>query len=380
MAKSDYYEVLGVSKSASADEIKKAYRKLALKHHPDKNKGDKAAEAKFKEASEAYHVLSDKGRRTNYDQFGHAAFEGAGGRGGFSNFDFSSTFSDIFGSDIFDDFFEGFGGTRGKGRRRSSDFRGEDLRYDLSISLEDAYNGKKQEINFSSSDKCITCNGSGAEPGSKPISCSTCGGHGQVRSSQGFFTIQQTCSDCAGSGEQISSSCKKCRGIGKKQSKKKIFTNIPKGVDDGTRIRLSGKGEAGIKGGGNGDLYIFVSIKNHSIFKRSEENLFFEFPISLADASLGASVEVPTIDGGKAKVKIPSGTQNGKQFRLKGKGMPMMRSKNYGDLYIQAITEVPVSLTKEQKNLLEQFKKLEDTKTNPIMKDFFEKAKRFWKN
>ena len=381
MAKRDYYEVLGVINSASAEEIKKAYRKSALKYHPDRNKGDKAAEAKFKEASEAYHVLSDKERRTNYDQFGHAAFEGASGRGGFSNFDFSNIFSDIFGSaDPFDDFFEGFGGTRRRGRRRSVDYRGEDLRYDLSISLEDAYNGKKQEINFSSSDKCEKCDGYGAEPGSKPISCSSCGGQGQVRSSQGFFTIQQTCPECAGSGEQISEPCKGCRGVGKKHSKKKISTNIPKGVDDGTRIRLSGKGEAGIKGAGSGDLYIFISIKPHSIFKRSEENLFFEFPISLADAALGATVEVPTIDGGKSKVKIPSGTQNGTQFRLKGKGMPMMRNRNYGDLYIRAITEVPVSLTKEQKNLLEQFKKLEDAKTNPIMKDFFEKAKRFWKN
>ena len=377
MAKRDYYEVLGVIKSASADEIKKSYRKLALKYHPDKNKGDKASEAKFKEASEAYHVLSDKNRRNNYDQFGHAAFEGTGGWGGFSNFDFSNIFSDIFGSDPFDDFFEGFGRSR---RRRSSDFRGVDLRYDLSISLEEAYNGKKQEINFSSSDKCGTCNGSGAEPGSKPISCSTCGGQGQVRSSQGFFTIQQTCPDCAGAGEQISDPCKNCRGVGKKQTRKKIFTNIPKGVDEGTRIRLSGKGEAGIKGGGNGDLYIFVTIKNHSIFKRSEENLFYEFPISLTDASLGTTVEVPTIDGGKAKVKIPAGTQNGKQFRLKGKGMPMMRNRSYGDLYIRATTEVPVSLTKEQKRLLEEFKKLEDSKTNPIMKDFIEKAKRFWKN
>ncbi len=380
MAKKDYYEVLGVLKSASSEEIKKAYRKLALKYHPDKNKNDKGAEAKFKEASEAYHVLSDKERRKNYDQFGHAAFEGAGGRGGFSNFDFTNAFSDIFGSDIFDDFFDGFGGSRRRGRRRSSDFRGADLRYDLSISLEDAYHGKKQEISFSSSDKCGRCSGHGSEPGSKPIACSSCGGHGQVRSSQGFFTIQQTCPECAGSGEQISSPCKECRGIGKKQSKKKISTNIPKGVDDGTRIRLSGKGEAGIKGGGNGDLYIFVSVKSHSIFKRSEENLFFEFPISLADAALGTTIEVPTIDGGKAKVKIPAGTQHGKQFRLKGKGMPLMRNKDYGDLYIQAITEVPASLTKEQKNLLEQFKKLEDSKSNPIMKDFFEKAKRFWKN
>jgi len=380
MSKKDYYEVLGVIKSASAEEIKKAYRKLALKYHPDKNKGDKTAENKFKEASEAYHVLSDKERRSNYDQFGHAAFEGSGGRGGFSNFDFTSAFSDIFGSDIFEDFFDGFGSTRGRGRRRSSNFRGADLRYDLSISLEDAYNGKKQEINFSSNDKCVTCDGSGAEPGSKPVSCSSCGGHGQVRSSQGFFTIQQTCPECAGSGEQISNPCKDCRGMGKKQSRKKIFASIPKGVDDGTRIRLSGKGEAGIRGGGNGDLYIFVSIKNHNIFKRSDENLFFEFPISLADSALGTTIEVPTIDGGKAKVKIPPGTQNGKQFRLKGKGMPIIRNRGYGDLYIQAITEVPVSLTKEQKNLLEQFKKLEDSKTNPVIKDFFEKAKKFWRN
>jgi molecular chaperone DnaJ len=374
MAKRDYYEILGTSKSATPEEIKKAYRKSAFKYHPDKNKGDKAAEAKFKEASEAYHILSDKERKVNYDQFGHAAFENSGGRGGFSNSDFSSSFSDIF-----EDFFDGFGETRGR-RGRSQDSRGADLRFDLSISLEEAYNGKKQEINFSSSDKCEICSGSGAEPGSKPISCSACGGRGQVRSNQGFFTIQQTCPECSGDGEQISSPCKECRGLGKQQSKKKIFTNIPKGVDDGTRIRLSGKGEAGTKGGGNGDLYIFVTIKNHNIFKRSEENLFYEFPISLSDAALGATVEVPTLDGGKAKVKIPAGTQNGKQFRLKGKGMPIMRNKEYGDLYIQATTEVPVSLTKEQKKLLEQFKKLEDNKTNPFVKDFFEKAKKFWEN
>jgi len=380
MAKKDYYEVLGVIKSSSPEEIKKAYRKLALKYHPDRNKGDKTAESKFKEASEAYHVLSDKERRTNYDQFGHAAFEGSGGKSGFSNFDFSHAFSDIFGSDIFDDFFEGFGGTGRSRQRKSSDFRGNDLRFDLPISLEDAYHGKKQEINFASSEKCERCKGYGSEPGSKPVSCSTCGGQGRVRSSQGFFTIQQTCPECSGSGEQISDPCRECRGIGKKQAKKKISTNIPKGVDDGTRIRLSGKGEAGIKGGGNGDLYIFVSVEPHSIFKRSEENLFFEFPISLADAALGTTVDVPTIDGGKAKVKIPPGTQNGKQFRLRGKGMPIIRNKNYGDLYIRAITEVPISLTKEQKSLLEQFKKLEDTKTNPIIKNFFEKAKRFWKN
>ena len=378
MAKRDYYEVLGVIKSTSPEDIKKAYRKSALKYHPDKNKGDKASENKFKEASEAYHVLSDKKRRKNYDQFGHAAFEGGPGRGGFENFDFSQ-FSTSF-SDIFEDFFEGFGETRGRRQGRSSSFRGEDLRYDLSISLEDAYHGKKHEINFSSSEKCGRCDGYGGEPGSKPVSCSMCGGQGQVRSSQGFFTIQQTCPECSGSGEQISSPCKECRGMGKKQTRKKIFTNIPKGVDDGTRIRLSGKGEAGIKGGVNGDLYIFVSIEAHSIFQRSEENLFYEFPISLADATLGTTVEVPTIDGEKAKVKIPAGTQNAKQFRLRGKGMPIIRDKDYGDLYIRAVTEVPVSLNKAQKNLLEQFKKLEDTKTNPSIKNFFEKAKRFWKS
>ena len=378
MAKRDYYEILGTDKSASPEEIKKAYRKSALKYHPDKNKGDKVAESKFKEASEAYHILSDKERKANYDQFGHAAFEGAGGRGGFSNQNFSSAFSDIFGSGVFDDFFEGFGETRGRRRGRTSDFRGTDLRYDLSISLEDAYGGKKQNISFSSSETCETCKGYCAEPGSKPSSCSACGGLGQVRSNQGFFTVQQTCGQCGGSGELITTPCKECRGNGKKQAKKNITMTIPKGVDDGTRIRLSGKGEAGIKGGGNGDLYIFVSVESHSIFKRSDENLFFEFPISLTDAALGTTIQVPTIDGGKSKVKIPAGTQNGKQFRLKEKGMPIMRSKNFGDLYIRAITEVPVSLTKEQKTLLESFKKLEDSKTNPSIKNFFEKAKKFW--
>ena len=380
MAKRDYYEVLGVNKSNSPEDIKKAYRKLALKYHPDRNKDDKASETKFKEASEAYHILSDKERKSNYDQFGHAAFENSGGRSGNSNFDFSGAFSDVFGSDIFEDFFEGFGSTRRRRQSRSSAYRGQDLRYDLSISLEESYSGKKQEINFSSSEKCTRCNGLGAEPGSQPTTCSTCGGQGKVRSSQGFFTIQQACHECNGSGEQISNPCKECKGMGKKQTKKKISTNIPKGVDDGTRIRLSGKGEAGVKGGSNGDLYIFVTVKPHSIFKKSEENLFFEFPISITDAALGTTIEIPTIDGGKSKVKIPSGTQNGKQFRLKGKGMPLMREKSYGDLYIQALTEVPVSLSKDQKDLLEKFKILEDSKTNPSIKNFFDKAKKFWKN
>ena len=380
MAKRDYYEVLGVGKSTPQEAIKKAYRKSALKNHPDKNKGDKAAETKFKDASEAYHVLSDKERRKNYDQFGHAAFDGAGGRGGFANFDFTNTFSDIFGSDIFDDFFDGFGGGKRSGRRRQSENRGADLRYDLTISLEDAYSGKKQEIKYSSSEKCDRCNGHGSEPGSSPSECSACGGHGQVRSNQGFFTVQQTCPQCGGSGEEISKPCKNCRGIGKKQTYKKLSVTIPKGVDDGTRIRLSGKGEAGIKGSSNGDLYIFINVNSHDIFKRSEKNLFFEFPISIADAALGTVLEVPTIGGGKAKVKIPAGTQAGKQFRLRDKGMPIMRSRDYGDLYIRVITEVPISLNKEQKELLEKFRTLENNKTTPNIKNFFEKAKNFWKN
>ena len=375
MAKRDYYEVLGVSKSSSADQIKSAYRKLAVKYHPDKNEGDKAAEEKFKEASEAYHVLSNSERKQNYDNFGHAAFEnGGGGRGGFGNFDFSNHFSDIF-----EDFFsEGFGG-RGR-RSRKSNNRGSDLRYDLSITLEESYTGKKQDIKFSTSEKCETCSGSGSKPGHNPGTCSMCGGHGQVRSSQGFFTVQQTCPQCSGSGEEITNPCTSCNGQGKKQASKRLSVSIPKGVDDGTRIRLAGKGEAGSRGTGNGDLYLFINVYSHDLFKRSEENLFFECPISIADAALGTSIEIPTIDGGKAKIKIPSGTQSGKQFRLKGKGMPYMRGSGNGDLYVQVNTEVPISLNKEQKELLEKFRKIENEKSNPSIKKFFQKARSFWKN
>ncbi len=374
MAKRDYYEVLGINKSASADQIKSAYRKLAVKYHPDKNKGDKASEEKFKEASEAYHVLSNAERKQNYDNFGHAAFEnGGGGRGGFGNFDFSSSFSDIF-EDIFG---EGFGGGR---RSRRSNNRGSDLRYDLSITLEEAYSGKKQDIKFSTSEKCNTCKGSGSKPGTSASSCSMCGGHGQVRSSQGFFTIQQTCPQCSGSGEQITNPCSECSGQGKRQASKRLSVTIPKGVDDGTRIRLSGKGEAGTKGAGSGDLYLFINVYSHDLFKRSDENLFFECPISIADAALGTSIEIPTIDGGKAKIKIPAGTQSGKQFRLKGKGMPFMRGSGNGDLYIQVNTEVPISLNREQKELLEKFREIENEKSNPSIKKFFQKAKSFWKN
>ena len=374
MAKRDYYEVLGVEKDASADQIKSAYRKKAVKYHPDKNKGDKAAEDKFKEASEAYHVLSNSERKQNYDNFGHAAFEnGGGGRGGFGNFDFSSHFSDIF-----EDFFgEGFGGGR---RSRRSNNRGSDLRYDLTISLEEAYTGKKQDIKFSTSEKCNTCSGSGSKPGHDVGSCSMCGGHGQVRSSQGFFTVQQTCPQCAGSGEEITNPCNSCNGQGKKQASKRLSVTIPKGVDDGTRIRLSGKGEAGSRGASNGDLYLFINVDRHDLFKRSDVNLFFEFPISIADAALGTTIEIPTIDGGKAKIKIPDGTQNGKQFRLKGKGMPFMRRGDYGDLYVQVKTEVPIYLNKQQKELLEKFREIENEKSNPSIKKFFQKAKSFWKS
>ncbi len=374
MAKRDYYDVLGVNKSATPDQIKSAYRKSAVKHHPDKNKGDKAAEEKFKEASEAYHVLSNSERKQSYDNFGHAAFEnGGGGRGGFGNFDFSSSFSDIF-----EDFFgEGFG----EGRRSTrSNKRGSDLRYDLSITLEEAYTGKKQDIKFSTSEKCDTCKGSGSKPGHNVSSCSMCGGHGQVRSSQGFFTVQQTCPQCSGSGEEITNPCTSCGGQGKQQASKRISVTIPKGVDDGTRIRLAGKGEAGSRGAGNGDLYLFVNVYSHDLFKRSDENLFFECPISIADAALGTSIEIPTVDGGKAKIKIPAGTQSGKQFRLKGKGMPYMRGSGTGDLYVQVNTEVPVSLNSEQKELLEKFREIENEKSNPSIKKFFQKAKSFWKN
>ena len=374
MAKRDYYDVLGVNKSASPEELKSAYRKLAVKYHPDKNKGDKAAEEKFKEASEAYHVLSNSERKQNYDNFGHAAFEnGGGGRGGFGNFDFSSHFSDIF-----EDFFgEGFGGGR---RNRRSNNRGSDLRYDLSITLEEAYGGKKQDIKFSTSEKCDVCKGSGSKPGHNVSSCSMCGGHGQVRSSQGFFTVQQTCPQCSGSGEEITNPCSGCSGQGKKQATKRLSVTIPKGVDDGTRIRLAGKGEAGSRGAGNGDLYLFINVYSHELFKRSEENLFFECPISIADAALGTSIEIPTIDGGKAKIKIPPGTQSGKQFRLKSKGMPFMRGGGNGDLYVQLNTEIPISLNKEQKELLEKFREIENEKSNPSIKKFFQKAKSFWKN
>jgi molecular chaperone DnaJ len=378
MAKRDYYDVLGVNKSASPEDIKSAYRKLAVKYHPDKNPGDKAAEDKFKEASEAYGILSDKSKKENYDNFGHAAFEnGGGGQGGFGGF---GGFGGSDFSDIFEDFFGDFGGGGRRSAKRNSSNRGSDLRYDLSITLEEAYSGKKQNIQFASSDKCTSCKGNGSKPGFSPDRCTYCGGNGKIRSNQGFFTVQQTCPQCSGSGEEITNPCNDCGGSGNKQTSKKISVTIPKGVDDGTRIRLAGKGEAGSRGGANGDLYLFINVKSHELFKRSDENLFFEYPISIADAALGTTIEIPTIDGGKAKIKIPEGTQSGKQFRLRGKGMPYMRGSGTGDLYVQINTEVPISLNKEQKELLEKFREIENEKSNPSIKQFFKKAKSFWKN
>jgi molecular chaperone DnaJ len=372
VAKRDYYDILGVNKSASKDEIKKAYRTTAFKFHPDKNPGNKVAEEKFKEASEAYGILSDDKKKSNYDQFGHAAFQGGGGQG-FSGFD-TSSFSDIF-EDIFGDFTGG--SSRGTGGR-SSGSRGNDLRYDLSISLEEAYKGLEKKIKYTTYKKCNDCKGSGAEPGSKPIVCDYCDGKGKIRSNQGFFTVQQTCPQCGGNGETISKACSNCQGNGKVQSNENVAVKIPKGVDDGTRIRISGRGEAGTKSGGNGDLYLFISIQNHSLFKRSEENLFFELPITFTDAALGTNIEVPCIDGSKVKVKIPEGTQYGKQLRLKDKGMPILRRSSYGDLYIRIIPEIPVSLSKRQKELLEEFRELESSKLSPSIKSFFDKAKKFW--
>jgi molecular chaperone DnaJ len=375
MAKADYYNTLGVSKNASQEEIKSAYRKLAMKYHPDKNPGDASSEAKFKEASEAYQVLSNSQKKSNYDQFGHAAFEnGGGGGGGFS--DFGGFDSGSF-SNIFDDFFGDF---TGGGRRRSSSRskRGSDLKINIEVTLEEAYQGKKQTFEVPTSEKCVECSGSGTATGSKASTCRTCDGHGQVRAQQGFFTLQQTCPDCGGEGKTISKPCKICRGTGTNRVNKTLSIQIPKGVDDGTQMRLAGKGEAGPRGGTQGDLYVYLSLKKHPIFKREEENLYFELPVSIVDAALGTTIEIPTIDGSKSNVKIPPGTQTGKQLRLKDKGMPLLRGSGFGDLYLQIKVEVPVNLSREQKILLEKYKELEDSKNNPENESFLKKAKNFW--
>jgi molecular chaperone DnaJ len=379
MAKCDFYEVLGVDRSADEKELKSAYRKLAKKFHPDANAGDDTAEAKFKEISEAYDALKDPQKRAAYNQFGHAAFEGGGGPGGPGGFgpDFSSSMSDIF-EDLFGEFMGGGGAGGGQQQTRGGGVsRGSDLRYNMEIGLAEAYEGKSAEIRVPISVACEICSGSGAKPGSSPTTCSTCGGHGQVRAQQGFFTIQRSCPSCQGQGETISDPCADCNGQGRVSKNRALSVNIPPGVEDGTRIRLAGKGEAGMRGGPAGDLYIFISIKPHEFFQRDGSDLFCRVPIAMTTATLGGEIEVPTVDGKKARVTIPDGSQSGKQFRLRGKGMPVLRAKNHGDLYIQTTVETPVNLSKKQKDLLQEFIS-EDRNNSPQSAGFFAKAKAFW--
>lgn len=366
MTKQDYYDVLGVSRNASSEEMKKAYRKLAMKYHPDRNPDDKEAEQTFKNINEAYDVLKDEQKRTTYDNFGHAAFEsGSGPRG----FDFSSNFGDVF-----DDLFAEFTG----GRQQKANPRGSDLRYNLEISLEEAYRGRKSEIRVPSSINCEACNGIGSAGGAPPDLCPACAGTGKVRAQQGFFTIERTCTTCRGHGKVISDVCTACSGAGRVQHDKTLSVNIPKGVEEGTRIRLAGEGEAGGRGGVAGDLYIFLSVSPHSIFQRDGSHIYCEVPIPLTTAALGGNIEVPTLDGRRAKVTIPVGCQTGRQFRLRGKGMPILRSTNRGDMYIQTTVETPVNLTKKQKELLDEFRKAGSGKTSPESDGFLTKVKVLW--
>lgn len=375
MSKRDYYEILGVQKGAGADELKKAYRKLAMEFHPDRNQGDKAAELKFKEVSEAYEVLKDEQKRAAYDRFGHAAFEngrGPGAGAGAGGFDFGAGFADIF-----DEMFGEFMG-RG-GRPGQANNRGADLRYNLEISLEDAFKGTASTIRVPTSVMCENCNGSGAESGSQPISCPTCNGMGKVRAQQGFFTIERTCPGCGGAGRVIKDPCRSCGGQGRVRKEKTLSVNIPAGVEDGTRIRLAGEGEAGMRGGTPGDLYIFLALAPHQFFQRDGANLQCRVPIPMTTAALGGQVEVPTIDGNRARITVPAGTQTGAQFRLKGKGMSVLRSPARGDLYIQVMVETPVSLTKKQQDLLREFEKAGKADGHhPESEGFFAKVKELW--
>ena len=373
MAKRDYYDVLGVQRNASEQDLKSAFRKLAKDHHPDRNPDDNGAEQKFKEINEAYEVLKDPQKRAAYDRFGHAAFDGGmGGRGG-GGFgpDFASSMSDIF-DDLFGEF---MGGRRGGQQRRSGRERGADLRYNMEITLDDAFSGKTAQIRVPTSVTCETCSGTGAKAGTKPVTCGTCGGAGKVRASQGFFTIERTCPTCQGRGETIADPCPACNGAGRVVKERTLSVNIPAGVEDGTRIRLSGEGEAGLRGGPAGDLYIFLSIKPHEFFQRDGADVFCRVPISMTTAALGGQVEVPTLDGTVSRVKIPEGTESGKQFRLKGKGMPVLRSNTSGDLYIQADVETPKNLTRRQRELLEEFEKLSAKDTSPESTGFFARMK-----
>ena len=375
MAKRDYYDVLGVPRNASEQDLKNAFRKLAKDFHPDKNPGDKAAEQKFKELGEAYEALKDPQKRAAYDQFGHAAFEGGrgGGPGGFGP-DFASSMSDIF-DDLFGEF---MGGRRGGGRRGTGRERGADLRYNMEVSLADAYAGKTAQIRVPTSVSCETCTGTGAKGGSKPVACPTCGGAGKVRASQGFFTIERTCPACQGRGEVIDDPCPACQGQGRVVKERTLSVNIPAGVEDGTRIRLAGEGEAGHRGGPAGDLYIFLSVKPHEFFQRDGADIFCKVPISMITAALGGQIEVPSVDGSVTRVRVPEGTETGKQFSLKGKGMPVLRAKVTGDMYIQVEVETPKNLTRKQRELLEEFEKESHKETSPESHGFFARVKDFF--
>jgi len=371
MAKRDYYEVLEVERTVNAGDLKAAYRKLAMKWHPDRNPGNKDCEHKFKEINEAYDVLKDDQKRAAYDRFGHAAFEqgGAGGAHGFGA-DFASSFSDIF-----EDLFGMGGGRRGGGRGGRE--RGADLRYNMEITLEEAYVGKTAQVRIPTSVTCEACSGSGAKAGSKPKTCATCHGAGKVRHTQGFFTLERTCVACQGRGQVIDNPCPNCAGSGRVTRERTLSVNVPAGVEDGTRIRLAGEGEAGVRGGGQGDLYIFLSIAPHQFFQRDGADLHCRVPISMVTAALGGGFDVPTIDGGKTRVKVPDGTQSGRRFRLGGKGMPVLRARETGDMYVQVLVETPQKLTKRQKELLQEFEQQSSSETQPEAAGFFSKVKEF---
>jgi molecular chaperone DnaJ len=372
MAKKDYYDVLGVAKNASEAEIKKAFRTKAKQYHPDQNRDDPTAEGKFKEVNEAYEVLKDAEKKAAYDRFGHAAFEQGGmGHGGFGGQQGFGDFGDVF-EDLFGDFLGGGRGKRRGGQQGAG--RGQDMRYNMNISLEEAFAGKKTSIKIPSTKKCEPCNGTGSSDKSPPVDCHTCHGRGTVRAQSGFFTIERTCPTCNGQGRVIKNPCRACAGTGQASIEKTLDITIPAGVDSGTRIRVSNEGGAGVRGGGNGDLYIFVEVSDHQIFTREENDLHCRVPISMVTASLGGNLDVPTIDGGKARIVVPSGTQSGKQFRLREKGMPILRSNRRGDLYIEIFVETPVNLSKRQKELLEEFES-ENVNNHPDRDGFFSKVK-----
>ncbi len=374
MAKRCYYEVLGLSRGARESEVKGAFRRLAKECHPDRCNGDPNAETRFKEVNEAYEALKDPQRRAAYDRFGHAAFDS--GLGGAAGLGFGSDFS-AYISAMYDDLFGEFMGQR-RPRQRSSRERGSDLRYNLEITLGEAYQGKTAQIRVPTSVVCESCSGSGAKAGTSPTPCRTCGGIGKVRASQGFFTIERTCPSCQGRGETIETPCPSCNGAGRVTRERTLSVTIPIGVEDGTRIRLAGEGEAGLRGGPPGDLYIFLSIKPHEFFQRDGADLFCRVPIAMTTAALGGQIEVPTIDGGRTRVKIPEGSESGKQFRLKAQGMPVLRSKQQGDLYIQVEVETPKNLSRKQRELLKAFEDASNPSTSPDSTGFFARVKEFF--